>query len=284
MTKLNTYINEEIYKKYNQFIFTLSQFYLTEVIEHIHKSPYVNIELYAFLYKRIHNNYINIEEEKTILTHKLMFPLVKEIIGKYIELDDIVKHTQLPIMNYMYLIRFNVYIDPIKVYPYLSTVNYELFLIHRNKTKIELPVKKKTDTNILDLNTIKTNYKHVKTVLDKYTYAELYSSHPDLTWDTVLEDIQHNKDLINIHFICKYSFNRDIKHIEKKCKLMWQAKCKIENWIFECYWNPKSTFRQKLNIKYYLESIGQSTSSTVADDSGTDVSSEAAAAAVDISG
>ena len=130
MTKLKNYINLEIHKKYNQFILTLSQSRLTEVIEHIHKSPYINIELYAFLYKRIHDDCLNIEEEKIMLTHKLMFPLMKEIVGKYIDLDAIITHTNLPVNDYIFLIVFNVYIDPIKVYPYVNTVHYELFLMN----------------------------------------------------------------------------------------------------------------------------------------------------------
>ena len=98
----------------------------------------------------------------------------------------------------------------------------------------------------------------------------MYSNHPDLTWNHIVKCINKDILLININSICKHIFYKDKKYIENKSKLKWQAKCKIENWLFECYWNPKSTFRIKKNNKYYLESIDQSTSSTVAEDSCTE--------------
>ena len=59
------------------------------------------------------------------------------------------------------------------------------------------------------------------------------------------EDIEKYKDKLNIDYLFINTFEKQIKKIKNRCIYIWQAKCKIENWLFRCYWDPRSTFRQK---------------------------------------
>ena len=256
---MNTLVKETILKDFNTFALHILSINPKELIEHIHKSPYINVDLYKDIYSFIQTS--NDSIDTITLTHKLMYPLVKEVIGSKITLREIETQTELPLNNYIHLLRYNKHIDFVTARKHLTPYFYNLYLIHVNTPSLQQHSIKSTG----DIQTLANKYTSSVTMLEKYYYSHLFSIHDDIRWSHALQYITDHNKIINMNSLCSNTFDKEIYLIKEKCKLKWQAICKIENWIFNCYWHPKSTFRQKINTINYLESIGQSTSSTVAD-------------------
>ena len=280
---LKKYINHQIKLEYHNFILNCIQIYgLQAVTANIYKSSLINIDILKLLYDKI----IETDSDITnLMLNNLFIKVVQYNFGKEINETDL--------DNYLKTVKIHEYNNHSCSYNYhnyrQSTCEFSIFrsfstclyfytndthlaynrnISHNFAKKYLSPENlKKFEKNIIKVNTgfdihytdVMDDFNNkcdINSILEHFNDTKkknslLLSINSSLLW----EDIEKYKDKLNIDYLFINTFEKQIKKIKNRCIYFWQAKCKIENWLFRCYWDPRSTFRQNKLEESRLEFI-----------------------------
>ena len=243
-----------------------------DISANIYKSSFINIDILQVIYDRIISSD---RKQINIMLNNLFIKVVQYNIGKEICEKEIEKY--LDTINiegyenhscpynyhnfiespcefsifksfanclYFYVndihIAYNKNISDTFAEKYLSPDNLKKF--KENIVKVEsgynmlYSEKLITKEDIeIDIDTI---YEGLKT--DKNKYSKLLSINNNLLWDSIISTAKNNIN-IDIDYLFINKFEKQVKKIRNESIYYWQAKCKVENWLFKCYWDPRSS-------------------------------------------
>lgn len=236
---LNKFIEHNIETKFNNFVLKTIELYgIYDVSANIHRSQYINLKIIKLIYEKIK---LTKSKNTNIMLNNLFNKCVIYNFGNQISENDIEKY-----IKNIDVSRYENHICSYNYHNYMeSTCEYSIFRSFENCLYFYI-----NDINIIHNKNISDSF--ANKYLSSHYYNKFKNSDKilynenivkttediDILWDNIGNNI-------SVQELFDSKFHKQIKEIKNECIYYWQAKCKIENWLFRCYWDPKSSYRKK---------------------------------------
>lgn len=277
---LETIIQEKTETEFNELVYKLIELYsLEEICSQIYKSKFMNIALLEMLYHMIVNNET---VNSNLVLNNLFIKVVSHNIAKEIseeEVYNIIKNINIEHFNnhiceynyhnfkestcnfsiyksfkmclFYYLndihISYNSYVSEYFIKKNLSRETYHTF--KTNTLKVLVGSNKLHFQEEIVIENTRNEHLDVLINSDKNKTTKMkISINNTLLWD----QINHNfKENLDINYLFLNNFRKQELIIKANCIVYWEAICKIERWLYWCYWDPTSPFRKKKLSREY---------------------------------
>ena len=79
----------------------------------------------------------------------------------------------------------------------------------------------------------------------------LISINSNITFKQIIDIYRLKEDMLILRYLFDNTFKYQMEVITNECKLFWQKKCIVENYLFKCIWDPRSSYRKAILNKEY---------------------------------